>query len=696
MSIIALSWLPIRNESVVTFAFLQHNLFKALGVSVSGYQKFLPELHPYAKMIQQYREKNEVAKDIAEYIPDNAGISTASSAFSSPLLRTYVGLAVFALASFASDPGSRFQYFGLAVLFPGGGWIGLGGWWTLAFVFNFIFFPVSLFLWFATGNIILPFLAWPGQALIFPILPIESRTRYSIVLVPLISCISIWFIYRFLQDESSTIRRRRQERNSYLPTTIQELTSTAVANKSSAELELQPEELAQLRHILEVAFQEKDDWTNFNEIDQFQTSSLRYQLNEISYVLALANKLYTPSFRGSYLQDAQKKVLYKYCQKKVLNYWKWECLWGKLTTDYEPVKKDNIMLTGFCLLAMCLYESATGDTTFSQDDAVELVIDDSHRYKHSTKTMAQALVDNFGTSSYCLYACEPNWIYTFCNLTGLNGLLAHDHNTGRKDVEQVWDSFHKGLIEDFLDESGSAHPIRSHLTGLRLPNIIGAANEFSVACLAGANFPILSLRCYAIARHEYMEFDSQSKISFKNIYNGDRLDPGNYGSSMALVFASSLMAAHEHGDEAVARQVTTMIDNDPALKRTEKNGIVWYDGASLFMRCQLLRARLWLRSGWSQFLQPVGDAVKRGPYLANAKYPEVLVAKAISHTGDDLELVLYPGSEKKTSLLKIEQLRPTSTYLINHGDAFTSDSKGKADISVALDGRTPLRIVPAS
>jgi len=54
------------------------------------------------------------------------------------------------------------------------------------------------------------------------------------------------------------------------------------------------------------------------------------------YVLALANKIYTPSFRGGYLQEAQKKVIYKYCQKKVLNYWKWECLWGKLVCALWP------------------------------------------------------------------------------------------------------------------------------------------------------------------------------------------------------------------------------------------------------------------------------------------------------------------------------------------------------------------------
>ncbi|EMD61783.1 hypothetical protein GGP41_002706 [Bipolaris sorokiniana] len=486
------------------------------------------------------------------------------------------------------------------------------------------------------------------------------------------AAVTAWFIFRFLQQESAAGRQRRRQRNEYLPSIIKELVSTAAPQKSLVELEIQLEELSQLRHILKIAMQDQDDWSNFSVIDQFQTASIRYQLCEIIYVLALANKIYTPSFRGGYLQRAQKK-----------------------STNYEPVKKDNIMLTAFLLLAISLYESATGDHTFSEENALELVIDNSHRYRHSATTLAQALFENFSISSYCLYACEPNWIYTFCNLNGINSLLAHDENTGRRDVELVRASFHKALVEDFMDESGSAHPIRSSPTGLRLPNIVGAANEFSVSCLAAPNFPDLSLRSYAIARHEYMEFDSQCKLSFKNIQSGDMLDPGNYGSSMALMYASSLMAAHEHGDNEVTRQITTMIDNDQALLRTEKDGFVWYEGASLFMKCQLLRARLWLRSGWNRFMQPSSDAVQRGPYLTDVNFEEAMVAKAISYTGDDLDLVLYPGTEAISTWISIKNLKPSSGYMIKDCMRFASNEQGEARISVQLDGRTAIQIAPA-
>lgn len=85
---------------------------------------------------KQTSQKSSVLNDSATCIPDNAGISVVAGRHSSFLLRLYTMLAAFALASFVLNWHLRVQYFGLAALFPGGGWVGIGGWWILAFVFN--------------------------------------------------------------------------------------------------------------------------------------------------------------------------------------------------------------------------------------------------------------------------------------------------------------------------------------------------------------------------------------------------------------------------------------------------------------------------------------------------------------------------------------------------------------------------------
>jgi hypothetical protein len=61
-----------------------------------------------------------------------------------------------------------------------------------------------------------------------------------------------------------------------------------------------------------------------------------------------------------------------------------------------------------------------------------------------------------------------------------------------------------------------------------------------------------------------------------------------------------------------------------------------------------------------------------------------------------LELVLYNGADKGEQKIKIERLNPDTRYVINGNEnTFTSDSGGRALLSVYLDGRTPIHIEKA-
>src|SRR5690606_12021026 len=84
-----------------------------------------------------------------------------------------------------------------------------------------------------------------------------------------------------------------------------------------------------------------------------------------------------------------------------------------------------------------------------------------------------------------------------------------------------------------------------------------------------------------------------------------------------------------------------------------------------------------------------------GPVLSEARYPDVLVARAFSH-GDDLELVLYPGREARPQRIVISRLRPGGEYAVQgaNGQRFTASGAGTAELSVMLDGRTPVGIAP--
>jgi hypothetical protein len=72
----------------------------------------------------------------------------------------------------------------------------------------------------------------------------------------------------------------------------------------------------------------------------------------------------------------------------------------------------------------------------------------------------------------------------------------------------------------------------------------------------------------------------------------------------------------------------------------------------------------------------------------------VLVAKAVSHDGTDLDLVLYNGGEAGIQDITIERLKAGGSYMTkNDGVKFTADKDGKAVLKVSLDGRTPVHIV---
>jgi hypothetical protein len=80
--------------------------------------------------------------------------------------------------------------------------------------------------------------------------------------------------------------------------------------------------------------------------------------------------------------------------------------------------------------------------------------------------------------------------------------------------------------------------------------------------------------------------------------------------------------------------------------------------------------------------------------LSDVPYPGVLVAKARSHTGEDLELVLYPSAEADDFSLGISRLKPGRKYIYENKEV-VADSGGQIQISIFVDGRTSVKLVPA-
>lgn len=86
--------------------------------------------------------------------------------------------------------------------------------------------------------------------------------------------------------------------------------------------------------------------------------------------------------------------------------------------------------------------------------------------------------------------------------------------------------------------------------------------------------------------------------------------------------------------------------------------------------------------------------VLNGPILDEAPFPDVLVAKAYSHDGEGLELVLYPGKESGKFQLGFARLKAGVSYALE-GATKQADKDGKATWEVELKDRTVLNLVKA-
>lgn len=90
------------------------------------------------------------------------------------------------------------------------------------------------------------------------------------------------------------------------------------------------------------------------------------------------------------------------------------------------------------------------------------------------------------------------------------------------------------------------------------------------------------------------------------------------------------------------------------------------------------------------------EAWATGPRLADAAYPEVLVARAVTD-GQALDAVLHPGAGPGRTRVRVDRLRPGRRYAVRgaveHG--MTAAEDGTALLTLDLHGRTELRVVPA-
>jgi len=624
-------------------------------------------------------------------IPERSGPGPVTA---SRLRRTaliYFGILLLGGAPLLMRLSPAWQAAGVGLWFPGAGFLADGGWAVLLLPVTLALFALAFFAWFGSGMILAPLLVWAGAAGLAAALASQTWTPGPFVAGLLLAAFGGEVVRR-----SSKARREGhamlRARSAGLPRAELRYAERAAEAAAAPDIgELSREDLCAVRYALDRALQPLERFDGFDVRDIFQTAALRYQINHIGYALSQVQAQYTPSFHG-YLSLAQRNAIEKYLLRRVWDYWIYESIWGHLNlSNWDPAGKDNIMLTGYYVPQVAIYASTTGDDRYGREGALTFRLNDRQQWRHDVHTINKSILDNLSQSPYCLYPCEPNWIYPACNLRGMAGLAAHDLAYGTHHVAQVLEPFLTNLETEFVGPTGEIVALRSSLTGIPLP--------FPVSDVTYV--PTLNIFAPARARRRWVlaAADLEKAIEWRDgapVVNlpDDGIDFGDYRKGIrAFAAATILCSAQEFGDTDIAKAAQNTLDL--LCRRTESEGVLNY-GASNLTNLIALIGRISRRDGIRDLhTVPPAAGVKTGPLLTEARYPDVLVARAVSD-GRGLELVLYASTDGSTQELGLSRLEPGAAYKVEGRPdlSFKADDHGGARLRVRIKGRCALAIQP--
>jgi hypothetical protein len=583
---------------------------------------------------------------------------------------------------------------GLGLAAPGAGFLGARR--PGAFAASQGAFGLSLVAWLGSGNVIAPAVTWLGSAALSARRGQRPPGRVARAAVPAAAAGAVAGAWAARERAYRAGLARRERRNAHLRAVLDSARRDPATPRRlpepRVEPELTPDELALARFALDRALQPVHEWSGFDKIEQFQTSSVRYQVTTLGHVLSTLQYARMPAFHG-YLSQAQRNLIDKWQERICWAYWAKESTWGHLRYNPDPVPRDNIMLTGWLTYQIASYVSNTGDTHYSEPGSITFRHPRGQEYRYDLHALTRVLVDNFERSDFTLYPCEPNWIYALCNGYGVLPLPMHDRLFGTTYSERVLPPFRRGFEQEFLSVDGRTIGIRSSMTGLTIPAMTSILSDAAVVWQLAPVFPDLVRGLWETVRHEWVRLPEQGPVEIE-MRGWDKIDTGNYRRVPATALAAITWAAKEMGDMELAQRL--LADAEAILDPVVVGGVKHYSRASTLSNAALLGATA---AGAYSHRQRVARGMPQswqiGPVLDECAYPAVLVARAVSD-GHDLRVVLRPGAAPGRQSIAIADLLPEQRYDVRGAviDDFVAGRDGRAVLDVDLDGRVELTVTP--
>ena len=605
----------------------------------------------------------------------------------------YAGVLLMSWSLIQSTSRSELQALALGLMVPGSGflaWADPGNpqaLWAIGLAAAaVVIFVAALAIWFATGNVLLPPVAWFGTALAAAIAKPLLLNQSDVGAWPVaIAGIPLGLVLLLVSASGTAVAAHY--RNLRIRKGLAErLARAAPATVAPARDEIDSRQLQQMRLLLDRALQPVDRFDGFEWIDQFQTAAVRYQINFVSYALSMAGHVHLPAFAG-YLGTAQRNLAEKLLDHRIWRYWQRENVWGNLSADPDPIPRDNIMLSGFLAAQLGYARAASGLRDFDRPGSLVFAHSSGARYGYSLPSIVDALVRQYERAPFGLLACEPHWIYPLCNAITATAIRCNDAQQGTGHWDRLEPAFRRHLESEFITAAGRLVPFRSSLTGLAAPQIGGALMQAFPCLFLNAVLPDIARRQWLLIREDLTPARARRALW--------PIDIGNYRLSRASSYAAAAAAAAEMGDGEIAESLLEALDRASPLEVA--GGVAHRSRASLWAHALEMIARFGhadaLRSLVAAPPHASCKGPRAGPFIKAADYPDVLVAKAV-HRDGALFAVLYPGKKAGFRFVTFSGLAPDQTYVaaIDRDYRFVADAEGEARLSLPVFGRTELRM----
>jgi len=611
------------------------------------------------------------------------------------LLATIFGIGA-ALTFGSDDPALRAA--GLSLLLPGGGFLYLAL--PLLFLATLIAMGFAVLLWWGLSAFFLVPLVWicsaAGAALLAdgPRLWSAPGATWDWAVPVVIAATLALLITAMIR--SVTLHRRKVAAvpaiNDYLRVTPEPKPAPTGIEPNDLDREL-------LGWMYELALQPPDQFVGFDWGEQYHGGTcLRYQLAFLGESLAAYAANALPNHQ-QVVEPALAALIERMTDQRVWKYWQLENFLATGSRDPDPIARDNVMLTGFYQSQISLYEAATGSRRFDEPGSLKFVWKDGRVFAYDHESISRAIVDNLKRSNLGLYSCEPTWVFTICNTQAAQGLVGYDRIHGTDYWGQVSERFRKGLTEEMMTADGAFRHIRTNAFGFSFNDGDGSGEYFTSGSHGFEDIaPDLARRGRILGLKGVGEKMQalESKIDaggYLDLALTPKRERATYIESRLGEWTAIIGAARSVGNERVAEAASRSMERDCGTGGR-------FPDRPLQAGVQSIAVSLWPRWGRPLSLGQLnlrGYVPPKGPILAHAPWPDVIVTRARSGDGSSLDLVIEPfrSHDDRPRELAFQALRPDTSYRLNGSgvdQTLHADASGQATLSLPVTRRLDLRL----